>query len=184
MIKFNITGVEEIVDSMRRLGADLPATTIDKAIVDVAAPIATALKQNYAAEGHKKTGELINSIQLFQRKRKGKKDTWFTWYVGPKYGGGKFKTSAAGNAAHLLEYGVIQWPVADKSKGGVRMRKATYGAVKTIKIPVGGQRIKPFGTIRRTYDQNLAKATIGLEEKVTNAILYHFSEQGFPTFTK
>lgn len=145
-VSFKVEGLDKLVAQM---GQFIEPNGIDLAVKKAALPIVEKLQSDYrvkhgqskSAIEKKLTLELANSIQAFPRKRKSPTDTFFTYYIGPKYAG-KGETGG-GNAAHLLEYGTVQRFRANVSKGGVKMRSGVYGAKhSTGKSPA-------FGIIRK-----------------------------------
>ena len=144
MIRFKLTGVDELVDKLGELGRGLDAKEIDRAVELAAEPIVQALKAAY--EPHRtKTGKasrdthIGDSVQAFQRKRKGT-GMYFAYYIGPRWGFG-------GNLAYILEYGTVERYRANKAKGGIRTSSGkVYGAT----FATGS--VKPLGIVRKTYD--------------------------------
>ena len=163
MINFKMEGISELVS---RLNAEnlIPYTELDKVVENASQPIVNRIKENYQKQGHKVTGNLINSIQAFRRKRKGKSDPYFTYYVGPKYAG-KNNLFAGGNHAHFLEYGVLynSYPIKGQGKT-IRGRK--YGKYSTQQ----GFRVKPTRVIGRSRDEmeqaTLKRLEVGIVEAI------------------
>lgn len=144
MIRFKLTGVDELVDKLGELGKGLSGKEIDKAVELAAEPIVQALKAAY--EPHRtKTGKasrdthIGDSVQAFQRKRKGT-GLYFAYYIGPRWGYG-------GNLAYILEYGTVERYRANKAKGGIR---TTSGKIYGATFATGS--VKPMGIVRKTYD--------------------------------
>jgi hypothetical protein len=131
-------------------------------------PLVNRIKENYAKEGHKITGRLINSIEAFKRNRKGADDPYFTYYIGPRYGAG------GGNHAHFLEYGVpySSYPIKGQGKT-IRGRKYGNYATKS------GYRIKPTGTIRRSKDEKENEVLRDMEKGLVKAIIQQAQRKGF-----
>lgn len=167
MISFNLSGLSEVA---AQLDAEklLPYAQIDKIVEKNSQQLVSRIKENYIAEGHKKTGALVKSIMAFRRKRKGKSDPWFTYYVGPKYGPG------GGNHAHFLEYGVLYsaYPIRGQGK---TLSGRKYGKFDTRQ----GFRIKPTGVIRRSRDQKEEAILRGMEADLTSLVLAQAKKKGF-----
>lgn len=147
MINFKVTGIDALVDKLGRMGNNLDSKDIDQAVKLAAEPIVQALKSAY--EPHRvKTGKksmdthIGDSVQAFQRKRKGK-GLYFAYYIGPKWGQG-------GNLAYILEYGTIERQSADKARGGIAI-KDKYGT-RFYGATFDRGSVKPLGIVRRTYD--------------------------------
>lgn len=174
MITFKIEGINELIAKFKG-ESFIPANEIDKIVREAAEPLVNRVKNNYLAAGHKKTGALINSIEAFQRKRKGKTDPFFTYYVGPRYTSGRGLFSMGGNAAHLLEYGTAERYRANVSKGGVGKKqglKGVYGAKSSTGKIVG------TGVLRKSYDEYKGIGTSILKAKITNLILSKAKQKG------
>lgn len=167
MITYKIEGLAKIVEQMR-VENIIPSSEIDKAVKAASMPLVDRIKDNYKSAGHKVTGSLINSIDTFQRNRKGNSDPYFTYYVGPRYGIG------GGNHAHFLEYGVMYsaYPVTGLGKT-INGRK--YGKYQTKQ----GYRISPTGIIRRSKDEKEQSVLKHLENGVIKAILAQAKKKGF-----
>lgn len=164
MINFKMDGIAELVS---RLNAEnlIPYTELDRVVESASVPIVNRIKENYQKQGHKVTGNLINSIQAFRRKRKGKSDPYFTYYVGAKYAG-KNNLFAGGNHAHFLEYGVLysSYPIKGEGKT-IRGRK--YGKFSSKQ----GYRVAPTRVIGKSRDE-MEQATLKrLEKGVIDAIV-------------
>jgi hypothetical protein len=123
---------------------NLDSKDIDYAVKLAAEPIVQSLKSAY--EPHRvNTGKksmdthIGDSVQAFQRKRKGK-GLYFAYYIGPKWGEG-------GNLAYILEYGTVERYRANVKKGGFTTTGGrTYGATYATGA------VKPLGIVRKTYD--------------------------------
>jgi hypothetical protein len=161
MIKYRIEGIEEAV---KKLGIEnlIDRQKMDAVVEDATRPLVAKIKENYLSKGHKITGNLINSIQAFRRR---KKDNWFTYYVGPKYAG-RNNLEMGGNHAHFLEYGVPFSSYAVKGQGkSIRGRKYGKFVQKT------GFRINPTGVLRLSKDQMEASIIKQLGEGFTKVII-------------
>ncbi len=167
MISFKLNGISEVVKKLSEENL-IPLAEIDKAVKSSAMPLVNRIKENYAKEGHKITGRLINSIEAFKRNRKGADDPYFTYYIGPRYGAG------GGNHAHFLEYGVpySSYPIKGQGKT-IRGRKYGNFATKS------GYRIKPTGTIRRSKDEKENEVLRGMEKGLVKAIIQQAQRKGF-----
>lgn len=165
MIDFKLTGVSDVALSLdaRQI---IRYPEIDKIVQRNAQVLVNQIVQNYIAEGHRKTGNLIRSIMAFRRKKK--KDGWFTYYVGPRYGQG------GGNHAHFLEFGVLYsaYPIQGQ---GATINGRKYGKFSTKQ----GYRIAPTGTIRRSRDQKEAEILKGLEDDIIEELLNQAKKKGF-----
>lgn len=172
MIKFKISGIREIVEGIQVLDSGLPHSEIDAAVKESSLEVVRQLKANY--EPHRNTGALIASISTFQRKRKGNADPYYTYYVGPRYGGGKNQFSYGGNAAHLLEWGTVDRYRANKKQGGVSLGKGRqYGA----KSSTG--KVAPLGIIRRTFDEARGPVSGMIADKVLDILVAKLKREGF-----
>lgn len=144
MINFKVTGIDALVDTLGRMGNNLDSKDIDKAVKLASEPIVQALKSAY--EPHRvKTGKksldthIGDSVQAFQRKRKGR-GLYFAYYIGPRW-------AAGGNLAYILEYGTVERFRANSKKGGFTTSGGrTYGAT----YATGS--VRPLGIVRKTYD--------------------------------
>ena len=167
MISFKLDGVQKVIEQLKEANM-IPIKEIDLAVKNASQPLVNRIKDNYKSFGHNETGALIASIQAFQRKRKGKSDPYFTYYVGPKYGVG------GGNHAHFLEYGVMYsaYPVTGLGKT-INGRK--YGKFQTKQ----GYRIAPTGVIRKSKDEKEQAIIKDLENNVVKAILAQAQKKGF-----
>lgn len=169
MIQFKLEGISDVVNKL--LSEEMiPTAQLNKVVEEASIPLVNRIKDNYKVNGHYVDGNLINSIEAFQRKRKGKKDPYFTYYVGPKYGIG------GGNHAHFLEYGVMYsaYPVTGLGKT-INGRK--YGKFQTKQ----GYRIAPTGVIRKSKDEKETVILKVLEEGVVREILKQANKKGFIT---
>lgn len=164
MISFKMDGISELIS---RLNAEnlIPYAELDRVVEGASEPIVNRIKENYIKEGHKVTGNLINSIQAFRRKRKGKSDPYFTYYVGPKYAG-KNNLFSGGNHAHFLEYGVLYSSYPIKGQGKT-LSGRKYGQFSTKQ----GYRVKPTRVIGKSKDQMEQVTLKRLEKGVVEAIV-------------
>ncbi len=106
MISMKIQGMDKTIQMLSRTEW-LNPTDIDKVVRNAAQPMVNAIKAGYDAK-HTKTGALRDSVMAFRRNRK-KGEPYFTYFVGPRYTGGRYSLfSYGGNAAHLLEFGTEQ----------------------------------------------------------------------------
>lgn len=167
MISFKLDGLPKIIEQLRENNI-IPSRAINLAVFNASKPLVNQIKDNYKAQGHNDTGNLIASIQAFQRHRKGSKDPYFTYYIGPKYGIG------GGNHAHFLEFGVMYsaYPVTGLGKT-INGRK--YGKFQTKQ----GYRIAPTGVIRKSKDEKEQAIIKDLETNVVKAILAQAQKKGF-----
>lgn len=178
MITAKVIGVEEMVKRLRDTKAILPAELIDKAVKEASLEVVSTLKQNYIAAGHKKTGELVRSIKTFKRKRKGRNDPYFTYYVGPEYNGRVMR----GNIAHILEYGTAERYRANVKAGGVgKTLKGKSTGIKGVygeKIKTGKVDKPAIGVIRNTIDTIGAHISQTMGKKIYDAILTRWENRG------
>ena len=154
MIRYKIEGIENVI---KKLDAEniIDRKKMDEVVESATRPLVAKIKENYLARGHKVSGNLINSIQSFRRK---KKDAWITYYVGPKYAG-RNNLEHGGNHAHFLEYGVPFSSYAVKGQGkSIRGRKYGKFVQKT------GFRIAPTGVIRKSKDEMANSIVRSLQE--------------------
>ena len=179
MVSVQINGLDNVLKS---LDGDnwLDPSKVDAAVKQVASSLVNTIKENYIKRGHIKSGALVNSIQAFQRKRKGKSDPFFTYYVGPKYGNGSVASqlsSAGGNAAHLLEYGTVERYAANIAKGGVGKKQ---GLSKIYGEKAFRGRIVPptVGVIRLSVDQYGPIGIATLKEKMIALMRQSAKEKG------
>jgi len=172
MIKFKIDGVDKLVGDLIKLGV-IPEPVIDAALKETATPLVNQLKSAYSK--HDKTGALSNSISIYKRKRNGKSDPWFTYYIGPQYSARvKGEKSIGAGAAHMLEYGTVERFSANKKAGGVTLGKGrTYGA----KIARG--KLMPVGIVRRFVDINSGTVKNRLNNVIVESIMNYAKTQGF-----
>lgn len=152
MISMKIQGMDKTIQMLSRTEW-LNPTDIDKVVRNAAQPMVNAIKAGYDAN-HTKTGALRDSVMAFKRNRK-KGEPYFTYFVGPRYTGGRYSLfSYGGNAAHLLEFGTVERFRANTALGGVGKKlkgkstgiKGVYGA----KIKTG--KVNPYGVIRKAVD--------------------------------
>jgi hypothetical protein len=169
MITYKLNGISEVVKALQDEGM-IPVQQLDKVVKEASQPLVNRIKENYKSKGHYINGNLINSIEAFKRKRKGKTDPYFTYYVGPRYGVG------GGNHAHFLEYGTLysSYPVTGLGKT-INGRK--YGKFQTKQ----GYRIAPTGVIRKSKDEKEQAVINDLQQGVVNAILAQAKKKGFIT---
>ena len=173
MFSVKLHGLDEMVKKLREQGTKLPVREIDAIVKEESLKVVDKLKANYQSR-HIDTGNLVRSIDSFKRKRKGKDDPYFTYYVGPRFGG-EFK----GNQAYLLEYGTVERFRANAKEGGIGLSKSgkrtglksIYGA----KISTG--RIMPTGTIRYTSDSVRDEIGRELGRKIKDALIKRFKGQ-------
>jgi hypothetical protein len=165
-MKLKLEGFSELINKMQDVKGWLPSSEIDSIVKSAAMPLVTQIKAGYKSGGHSNTGALSESISAFPRKRKSG-DPYFTYFVGPKYGGST-NLSAAGNAAHLLERGTVERFRADTKKGGAGRKqglKGVYGA----KHSTG--KVRAFGVIRKAADMYRAKGIENMKKNVVRAII-------------
>ena len=150
MISVKIEGLDKIIADFQHIENWVDVVKINDIVEQAAEPLVQRIKDGYIAAGHRKTGALVNSIESFARRRKGNRDPFFTYYVGPRYTSRKGLVSYGGNAAHLLEYGTAERFRADTKKGGAGKKQGlskVYGATHSTGKVVG------TGVIRKAYDQ-------------------------------
>jgi hypothetical protein len=174
-LTFQIKGLEEYANKLVSMVQDMPRADITNIVKNEATSLQEKLKSAY--QPYTNTGELQRSISIYQRK---KRDQYFTYYVGPQYSGNKKQQingqSAAGNAAHFLEYGTVDRYVANVNRGGVSMGKGRqYGA----KIFRG--RVAPIGLIRRTVNENYNPIATQLINNIGRAIEKWYKKNGLKT---
>jgi hypothetical protein len=173
MFSVKLHGLDEMVKKLREQGTKLPVREIDAIVKEESLKVVDKLKANYASK-HVDTGTLVRSIDSFRRRRKGKDDPYFTYYVGPRFGG-EFK----GNQAYLLEYGTVERFRASSKGGGIGMSKdgkrtglkSIYGA----KVSTG--KITPTGIIRYTSDSVRDEIGRELGRKIKDALIKRFKGQ-------
>ena len=85
MITYKLTGVEEVLAELGEWTNFVSVQEVDKIVLRATEPLVEEIKSGYRASGLVKDGDLINSIDAFQRKRKGSSDPFFTYYVGPRW---------------------------------------------------------------------------------------------------
>lgn len=151
MITYKLTGVDEVLSELGEWTNFLSAPEVNKIVLKATEPLIEEIKSEYRAAGLVKQGDLINSIDAFQRRRKGLSDPYFTYYVGPQWGSKLFK---GGNHAALLEYGTVERFRANVSKGGTgrafKGQRTGLSRVYGDKISTG--KVKPYGVLRRSLD--------------------------------
>ena len=176
MITIKIEGLNEVINKFKD-DVFISPNEYDSIVKKAAEPLVNKIKSNYIARGHKKTGALVNSIEAFQRKRKGKRDPFFTYYVGPRYTSGRSLFSYGGNAAHLLEYGTAERYRANVKAGGVGKKqglKSVYGA----KLSTGKVNKPTIGVIRQSYDEYKGIGIAFIKSQITNLILAKARQKG------
>jgi hypothetical protein len=175
-LSMQIKGIEEYANKLASMVQKMPRSDFDSVVKTEAELLQSRLKNAY--QPYTNTGELQRSISIYQRK---KKDKYFTYYIGPQYSGNKKQVdsggkSAAGNAAHFLEYGTVDRYVANVNRGGVSMGKGRqYGA----KIFRG--RVAPIGLIRRTVTENYNTIATHLVDNISKALLKWYQNNGLNT---
>ena len=166
MITVKITGITETLQRLQAINA-LPHSQIMQIVEEASAPLVNKIKDNYIAAGHYKTGSLVNSIEAFRRRRKGKTDPFYTVYVGPRYTSRTSLFSYGGNAAHLLEYGTVNRFRANKKQGGFVGKSGKYGATYST-----GRIVRPsIGVIRKSYDEMKPMIIPAMQSKIEFLIL-------------
>lgn len=176
MITIKIEGLNEVINKFKD-DVFISPNEYDNIVKKAAEPLVNKIKSNYIARGHKKTGALVNSIEAFQRKRKGKRDPFFTYYVGPRYTSSKGLFSYGGNAAHLLEYGTAERYRANVKAGGVGKKqglKSVYGA----KLSTGKVDKPTIGVIRQSYDEYKGIGIAFIKAQITSLILNKARQKG------
>ena len=196
MLTYKITGVDEMVDRLRKMQLDLPTELIDKAVKKASLPVKNRLVEAYkhsfaqteSGKKYLKSFKLANSIDTFQRKRRGKDDPYFTYYVGPRWSTKEtaFLGIGGGNAAYWMEYGTQERFRANVKAGGIgkttKGKKTGLKGVYGAKISTG--RIPGYGIVRRTSDEMAGITMEGLKRDVFDAILTAWEERGGKTFKK
>ena len=174
MISLKLEGLSGVVEKMQENW--LEASQMDKIVKRAAEPLVQRIKEGYIAGGHSKTGDLVQSIEAFQRSRRAK-DPYFTYYVGPSYTGGRNALfSRGGNAAHLLEFGTVDRFRANTKKGGVSLGKGRiYGA----KYSTG--KVKGYGVIRRSRDQYANQGIEFMKTEILALIKAEAKKRGLST---
>lgn len=175
-VSFEIKGFELFADKLKEMSLDLPEKSINTYVRRESVVLSDALKN--AFQPYVNTGELQRSISIYKRK---KKDQYFTYYVGPQYSGNKSQQdasgkSAAGNAAHFLEYGTVDRYVSNKSKGGVSFGKGRQYGAKSYR-----GRVAPIGLIRRTVLENNNPIAKSLALNISKALLRWYKKNGLST---
>lgn len=178
MINIKIEGLEATINELKGF-AFINDNELDNIVRKAAQPLVNRIKQNYISRGHKKTGALVNSIESFQRKRKGKSDPFYTYYVGPRYTSGKYGlVSYGGNAAHLLEYGTAERYRANVKAGGVGKKQGVskiYGA----KFSTGKVKKPTIGVLRQSKDEYMDVGIVFLKTNVTSFLLEKARQKKF-----
>ena len=144
---------------------------IDAIVHEAAMPVVKRLKEEYSitwgksksALKYDKSFDLTNSVEAFRRNRK-KGEPFFTYYVGPRYTGGKSLISYGGNAAHLLEFGTAPRFRANTGKGGASVKGRVYGAKHSTGY------VKPYGIIRKAYDEYKGVGIEFMKSKINSLI--------------
>lgn len=187
MITFKIEGLTEMINKLNQ-ETWIEPDKIDAIVHEAAMPVVKRLQQEYsitwgkskAALRYNKSFDLANSVEAFRRNRK-KGEPYFTYYVGPRYTGGKSLVSYGGNAAHLLEYGTGARFRANSSKGGVgkkvKGKKTGLSGVYGAKVSTGY--VKAYGIIRRVGDEFGPKTTEFLKSKIMSLITQRVKQLGF-----
>lgn len=161
MITINIKGIKQLTDKLERVIEKPPLKRI---VSNAADPIVESIKSNYISRQHSKTGALVNSIQKFARRDKGKNDFFITYYVGPKYNTGN-SDSKGGNAAHLLEYGTVERYRADVANGGVGRKGTGLSRVYGAKLKTGMVKKPTIGVIRLSFEQTRTQTSNTLKDQ-------------------
>jgi hypothetical protein len=177
MINIKIEGLEDTINKIKSI-AFINDSELDGIVKKAALPLVQKIKQNYISRGHKKTGALVNSIEAFQRKRKGRNDPYFTYYVGPRYTGGKNSLfSYGGNAAHLLEYGTAERYRANVKAGGVG-RSQGLSKVYGAKFSTGKVMKPTIGVLRQSEDEYSNAGKAFLKAQVTSLLMDKAKQKG------
>lgn len=174
-LSVKIKGIEEYANKLALMVQQMPREQFNSIVKSEAELLQSKLKNAYSP--YVNTGELQRSISIYQRK---KRDSYFTYYIGPQYSGNKQQKldgkSAAGNAAHFLEYGTVDRYVSNVKRGGVSLGKGRqYGA----KIYRG--RVAPIGLIRRTVNENYNSIATHLVNNISKAIAKWYKQNGLNT---
>ena len=175
-IKFDIKGFDKFADKIKEMSLNLPERSLNLNVRKEAKTFSEILVNAY--QTYTNTGELQRSITIYKRK---KKDNYFTYYVGPKYSGNKKQVnsegkSAAGNAAHFLEFGTVDRYVANKSKGGISFGKGRFYGEKMYR-----GRVAPIGLIRRNVNENHNTIAKSLASNIAKALLRWYKRNGLGT---
>lgn len=175
-LSVQIKGIEEYANKLVSMVEQMPRDQFISIVKTEAEELQSKLKNAYSP--YVNTGELQRSISIFQRK---KKDQYFTYYVGPQYSGNKSQKdannkSAAGNAAHFLEYGTVDRYVSNTKKGGVSMGKGRQYGAKSYR-----GRVAPIGLIRRTVQENYNSIASALVNNISKAIEKWYKQNGLNT---
>jgi hypothetical protein len=145
MISFKLGDLNKVINML--LDDNLvDGQDIDKVVYKAARKMETHIVEQIDSMGLVKSGALRDSIDSFQRTRKGKRDPFWTYYVGPKYSG-KNSLHVGGNHAHFLEYGVLYSSYPIKGQGKT-LRGRKYGKFSTQQ----GYRVKNYGFMRKAKD--------------------------------
>ena len=171
MITFKIEGLTEMINKLNQ-ETWIEPDKIDAIVHEAAMPVVKRLQQEYSitwgksksALKYDKSFDLANSVEAFRRNRK-KGEPYFTYYVGPRYSGGKNAlVSYGGNAAHLLEYGTAPRFRANTGKGGVSVNGRVYGEKHSTGY------VKPYGIIRKAYDEYKGAGIEFMKAKINSLI--------------
>jgi hypothetical protein len=171
VISIKIEGLSEMINKLSQ-EQWLNPDRIDAIVEQAAMPLVARLKADYSqkhgtsksAEMRKLTLSLANSVEAFRRNRK-KGEPYFTYYVGPRYSGGKNALiSYGGNAAHLLEFGTAPRFRANTGKGGASVKGRVYGAKHSTGY------VKPYGIIRKAYDEYKGAGIEFMKSKINSLI--------------
>lgn len=174
-LSVQIKGIEEYANKLASMVQQMPREQFNSIVKTQSELLQSKLKNAY--QPYVNTGELQRSISIYQRK---KKDQYFTYYIGPQYSGNKSQQvngkSAAGNAAHFLEYGTVDRYVSNKSKGGVSLGKGRQYGAKSYR-----GRVAPIGLIRRTVQENYNSIAGALVNNISKAIEKWYKQNGLKT---
>jgi len=178
MISIKIEGLDATINELKAF-AFINDKELDNIVKRAAEPLVQKIKSNYIARGHKKTGALVNSIEAFQRKRKGKSDPFYTYYVGPRYTSGRYGLiSYGGNAAHLLEYGTADRYRANVKAGGVG-KKQGLSKVYGSRFSTGKIKKPTIGVLRQSKDEYMDVGIAFLKTNVTSFLLEKARQKKF-----
>ena len=188
IIKFEFKGVDMFMRKIQQGGfIFFDPDAIDAIVRKNTRPIVRELSIAYEdthetkPNRYRKTYNLSNSIDLFQRKRKGQSDPYFTYYVGPRYKGKNNLWNDYGNAAHLLEYGTVNRFRANKKQGGqgrtLNKKRTGLRGVYGAKLSTG--KIQPLGIIRKVTDKMAEPTYRRMKIELLTYVLKTVRKNGF-----
>jgi hypothetical protein len=173
MVSFKLGDLNKAIEML--LSQNLVAgEDIDKAVYSVARKMENHIVNQIDAMGLVDSGSLKNSIDSFQRTRRGQRDPYWTYYVGPRYAR-RYSLYYGGNHAHFLEYGVLYSSYPIKGKGWTSKKGVKYGEFSSKQ----GYRIKPYGFMKKARELHGEALEKDLKVRLMQVFLNHAKERGF-----